>query len=97
MDRNFKIEKLLNGESIVTSERGNSMYPLIKSGQKHELAPIDWSDCKVGDIVYCKVKGSLYTHLVKSVDANRGVLIGNNRGNINGWTKQVWGKVIRLF
>lgn len=95
--KNFKIEKLLSGETIVTSERGNSMYPLIKSGQKHEIAPIKLEECKVGDIVYCKVKGSFYTHLVKAVDINRGIMIGNNKGNINGWTKQVWGKVVRLY
>ncbi|MGL4374413.1 MAG: hypothetical protein ACRCS6_11540 [Turicibacter sp.] len=93
---NYKIEKLLKGESFVTSERGNSMVPLIKSGQKHKLIPITIEECKVGDIVYCKVKGNLYTHLVKAV-GDRGLLIGNNHGKINGWTKIVYGKVTEIY
>lgn len=28
--KNYKIERLQNGETFVTSERGNSMFPLIK-------------------------------------------------------------------
>jgi len=89
-----KAQRLQAGESFVTSEKGNSMVPLIKSGQKHRLAPAKWEDCKKGDIVYCKVNGRYYTHLVKSKDKKRGVLIGNNRGGINGWTKKVFGKVV---
>ncbi len=27
---NYKIEKLMKGESFITSEKGNSMTPLIK-------------------------------------------------------------------
>lgn len=68
------------------------MTPLIKSGQEHVLSPINLSDVEVGDIVFCKVKGRYYTHLVKA-KGDRGVLIGNNHGKINGWTKSVFGKV----
>ena len=50
-----------------------------------------------GDIVYCKVRGNFYTHLVKGKNNDKGLLIGNNRGNINGWTKQVYGKVIEIL
>ncbi len=95
--RNYKLEKLQNGETFVTSERGNSMIPLIHSGQEHKLAPAKWEDCEVGDIVYCKVSGKFYTHLVKAKDEQRGLQIGNNRGGINGWTKQVYGKVISVL
>lgn len=59
------------------------MTPLIKSGQEHVLSPINLSDVEVGDIVFCKVKGRYYTHLVKA-KGDRGVLIGNNHGKING-------------
>ena len=97
MSRNFKIEQLEKGETIITSENGNSMTPLIKSGQKHKLAPIKLEEVEVGDIVYCKVHGRLYTHLVKAIDAQKGLQIGNNHGNINGWTKQVYGKVIEVL
>jgi hypothetical protein len=96
MNINWKLDKLQKGESFTTSEKGNSMIPLIKSGQEHVLAPVKLEDVKCDDIVYCKVKGKFYTHLVKAV-GERGVLIGNNRGGINGWTKQVYGKVIQIL
>lgn len=93
-----KQERLESGETIVTSEKGNSMTPLIKSGQKHVLEPVkDIKDIKPGDIVYCRVRGSFYTHLVKAADSKKGVLIGNNHGGINGWTKKVFGKVIKIL
>ncbi len=95
--KNWKLEKLQNGESFITSEKGNSMVPIIKSGQKHKLIPVKWDDCDVGDVVYCKVKGNFYTHLVKGKNLTSGLLIGNNKGKINGWTKMVYGKVIEIF
>lgn len=91
---NYKLERLLKGETFLTSEKGNSMVPLIYSGQEHTIIPAGWSDCKVGDIVYCKVKGRFYTHLVKAINPLKGVLIASNKGTINGWTKQVYGKVL---
>lgn len=97
MRRNYKLERLLNGETFITSEKGNSMVPLIKSGQEHKISPISIEDVDIGDIVYCKVKGNYYTHLVKAKDIIKGLLIGNNRGGINGWTKQVYGKVIEII
>jgi hypothetical protein len=92
--RNFKLERLQAGETFTTSEKGNSMVPLIKSGQKHRIAHVIWLDCEVGDIVYCKVKGRFYTHLVKSTDPRKGLQIGNNKGRINGWTRSVYGRVV---
>jgi len=94
---NWKVEKLLEGETIISKEPGNSMMPIIKSRQPVRIEPTTWEDVKKGDIVYCKVKGNLYTHLVKATNVKRGVLIGNNRGRINGWTKNVYGKVIEII
>lgn len=97
MGRNYKLEKLENGETFITKETGNSMIPLLYSKQEHRLAPIDIEDVVVGDIVYCKVSGNYYTHLVKAIDPKKGCQIGNNKGGINGWTKQVYGKVIEVL
>jgi hypothetical protein len=94
---NYKLERLLKGETFTTKERGNSMLPLIHSGQEHILEPVSWEACEVGDIVYCKVKGHYFTHLVKAKSIVKGLLIGNNKGGINGWTKQVFGKVIKTL
>lgn len=93
----WKIDKLIKGESFITSEKGNSMTPLIKSGQKHLLEPVKLEDVRVGDIVFCKVKGRLYTHLVKAIDDQRGLLIGNNHGHLNGYTKIVYGRVAEVY
>ena len=97
MNKNWKIEKLAAGETIISKEPGNSMLPLIKSKQPVKLAPATWEDVSVGDIVYCKVKGSILTHLVTAKDYKKGCLISNNKGRINGWTKNVFGKVIEII
>lgn len=94
---NDKLERLLRGQTIITKAFGNSMMPIIKSGQPHKIEPIKWEQCEIGDIVYCKVKGKYYTHLVKAKDKTKGVLIANNRGFKNGWTKSVYGKVIKIY
>ena len=95
--RNYKLERLQNGESFITSEKGNSMVPLIKSGQKHMIEPATWEEVQVGDIAYCKVKGNWYTHLVTAKNEKRGCQISNNRGNVNGWTKAVYGVVVEVI
>jgi len=95
--KNYKLEKLQNGETFITSEKGNSMVPLIKSGQEHKVTPVQWENCNEGDIVYCKVKGKFFTHLVKAKNDEKGLLIGNNKGGTNGWTKQVYGRVIEII
>lgn len=93
----YKQKLLEEGKTFETSEKGNSMIPLIKSGQKHILEPTKIEDVKVGDIVFCKVKGSYFTHLVTAKNDKKGVQISNNHGYINGWTKQVWGKVKEIL
>lgn len=92
-----KVERLQKGETIIAKEKGNSMVPLIYSGQPHKVEPATWEDVTKDHIVFCKVHGRFYTHLVKATDPKRGVQIGNNKGRINGWTKQVYGKVIEIL
>jgi hypothetical protein len=94
---NWKVEKLARGESFETSEKGNSMVPRIHSGQKHILSPVTIEEVEVGDIVYAKVHGRFFTHLVKAKDPVKGLQIGNNHGHINGWTRQVYGKVTKVL
>lgn len=94
---NNKVDKLLAGETIISKEPGNSMTPILQSRQPVRLAPCKWQDCKPGDIVYCKVKGNLYTHKVLAKNDKKGVQIGNNHGHVNGWTKNVYGKVIEIL
>ena len=97
MNKNWKIEALLSGKEIISKEPGNSMLPLIKSKQPVKIAPTTWEQVSAGDIVYAKVHGNCYTHLVKAKDPQKGCQIGNNKGHINGWTKQVYGKIIEII
>lgn len=91
----YKQKLLQEGKTFETSEKGNSMVPLLYSGEKHILTPITLEEVQIGDIVFCKVKGSYYTHLVTAKDEQKGAQISNNHGHVNGWTKQVYGKVLR--
>ena len=94
---NKVVQALLAGDSIVSREPGNSMTPLIYSRQPVLLVPVFWHEVKKGDVVYCRVRGNFYTHLVLAVDSQKGCLIGNNHGRTNGWTKKVFGKVEKIL
>lgn len=90
-------EKLVAGETVSFRPRGNSMTPRIKSGQLCTVEPLV-ADPEVDDVVLCFVRSSYYLHLVKSVDLNRGFLIGNNHGRLNGWVNrsQVYGRLVKV-
>ncbi len=94
------VKKLLAGETIVQFRpRGNSMAPLINSGDLVTLVLATKGAVKVGDIVLCKVKGAQYLHLVKAIDeTNERFQIGNNRGGINGWAQgsNIYGRVTKV-
>lgn len=88
------ISNLKKGETVTFRPRGNSMTPLIKNGEECTVSP-DLKDLKIGDVVLCKVNGNEYLHLLKAIKGNQ-FLIGNNHGKINGWTTQVFGKLIKV-
>lgn len=97
MNWKFYVERLQTGEVVSFRPKGNSMQPKIESGNLVTVSP-DISDVTNGDIVFCKVKGNYYIHLVKAMktDGDKELfLIGNNKGGINGWiTKNyIFGKV----
>ena len=92
-----KLELLQEKGKLITSEKGNSMLPRIKSGQKHKLVTCTWEECEINDIVYCKVSGRFFTHLVHAKNIQKGLQIGNMKGFINGWTKTVYGKVTEVY
>jgi len=71
------------------------MKPKIKSGQLVTVTPTILRDLEPGDIVFCRVKGTNYVHLVKKV-GRKGALISNAKGRENGWTKTVYGKVTEV-
>jgi SOS-response transcriptional repressor LexA len=94
----FYIEALKKGEFVQFRPRGHSMTGKVNDGQLVTVEPLK-EPADVGDVVLCKVKGREFLHLVK---ATRGMgqwrqyQIGNNKGFINGWTNQVFGKVTKV-
>lgn len=94
MDYEFHINKLNSGEDTSFRCIGNSMTPLIYTNSICTFKK--QSEYEIGDIVFCKVKGRyIQAHLIKG-KSNGKYLIGNNHGLINGWTSQVYGKVIKI-
>ncbi|MFF3020994.1 S26 family signal peptidase [Streptomyces sp. NPDC057939] len=79
--------RVAGGATVEFRPSGSSMVPLIRSRQRVVVAPVDPARLEVGDIVLARVAGTVYLHLVSSVDRTRGrVRISNNRGRVNGWT-----------
>jgi hypothetical protein len=53
----------------------------------------------IGSIVLVRVGDNTYLHLIKDIDKVNGrVLIGNNKGRINGWApfSNIYGLVVRI-
>lgn len=91
--RNFKVEKLERGEALISREPGNSMTPILKSREPVILEPVkDWKGFQKGDIAFVKIHGKYYTHLVHGVSDTNGLLIGNNHGHVQGFTRHVFAK-----
>lgn len=93
------IAELAEGKTTKYKGSGNSMTPRIKSGAVVTLEPVELVDVQVGDAVFCKVRGNIYTHLVTALKGgpeNRQVQISNNHGHVNGWTTKVYGRVIHV-
>lgn len=91
------IAKLKAGETVQFRPRGGSMAGKINSGDLCTVEPAVIEELEVGDIVLCKVGGSQYLHLIKSIQGER-FQIGNNKGRINGWVgaNGIYGKCIRV-
>lgn len=74
---------------------GNSMEPILKTGGK--LTFQKQEEYKIGDIVFCKVKGRyIDAHKITKIDLQKGYMIANNKGWENGWTKTIFGKAVEV-
>lgn len=92
------IARLRAGETVSFREGGNSMTPRIRHRQRCTYAPVNGpGDVKVGDMVFCKVGRSYFTHLVTAAKGDQ-YQISNNHGHVNGWVglSSIYGKVIRI-
>jgi len=93
------LDTLEKGEDATMKVTGHSMMPIIKSGSALTFRKTD--DYQVGDVVFCKVKGSkgsryIDAHKITKIDAEGRYLISNNKGWDNGWTRTIFGRVISV-
>jgi hypothetical protein len=78
------IQSLLEGIPVKFRPHGNSMVPIIYSGQLVTISPLT-REPEVGDAVLCKVRGRQMLHKVIAIGSDGRFQIGNNHGLINGW------------
>jgi phage repressor protein C with HTH and peptisase S24 domain len=92
----YMAERLRSGKNVQCRPKGNSMKGRIESGQLITISH-DTDKIEKDDIVFCKVHGQFYIHLVKAIRGEQ-YQIGNNRGRINGWVTKnsIFGKVVQI-
>lgn len=91
------MQHLLNGETCKVVGFGQSMVPILKSGQACIVEPVTGDTIlKKNDIVFCKVSGHFYLHKISAIKGNS-YQISNNHGHINGTIskKNIYGVVVQ--
>lgn len=90
------VKHLQNGEICKLTGYGQSMTPILKSGQSVIVEPVtDDTILEKNDIVFCKVNGRYYLHKISAIKGKQ-YQISNNHGHINGTIsrKNIYGKVV---
>lgn len=93
------MQKLLDGRTCLVQGIGQSMTPILKSGQVCEVVPLtEETVLEKNDIVFCKVNGHFYLHKIHAIKGKQ-YQIGNNHGHINGWITRnnLYGKVTKIL
>ena len=85
-----------NKVPIARYEYGNSMMPILRSGQFCVIKPLEHDEeANIGDAVFCYVNGYLGTHMVlmkSKIDPEKTwYLIGMTNTQPIGWTKNIFG------
>jgi hypothetical protein len=63
------------------------MDPIVKSGQRVRVEPVDQDRLEVGDVVMVEVNCNNMLHMVSAIDTeDRRVEISGADGKVNGWT-----------
>ena len=93
------VELLKQGISIARYEFGDSMSPVLVSGEYCVVEPIKElegiNNIAIGDAVLCKVGDYLMTHMVMMISDSScngtQYLIGNTHMQFYGWTDTIYG------
>ena len=98
---------LKSGRSAQFRSSGNSLWPMVKSGDVAIYEPVvDHSLLTVGEVVFCRVQTSnrFYAHMIHKIeywkDGSRYWVIGNMAEPpvINGWcaAKHIYGRLMEV-
>ena len=88
--------RLLNqGKTVQFRSHEKSMGPNIEEGVLVTVVPINFNQLQVGDYVLCKIERTHYLRRIRLIYKDQ-IQVGDNRNQINGWTKIVYGKVIKI-
>lgn len=79
------VQALLEGKTVKFRPHGNSMVPIVHSGQLVTVEPAVNHVIVVGSVVLCKVNGHLMLHKVTAIGSDGRYQISNNHGHVNGW------------
>lgn len=93
-------EHLKNGEICKVVGYGQSMTPILKSGQPVICRPVTKdTPLKKNDIVLCKVKGNYYLHKISAIKNGVSYQISNNHGHVNGTINKnnIFGIVVEIL
>ena len=95
-DRYMAIDCLSKGQEILRFEFGDSMFPILESGQFCKLVPYkDGDEIKQGDCVFVNINGSVGTHMVWMIsenDSKKLYCIATTKGEVIGWTNYIIAK-----
>jgi hypothetical protein len=88
------IQALQKDEVVCRYEFGDSMQPILQSGEYCKLTPLKSNqEASIGDAVFCCVHGCWMTHMVWNVSHSSAngtfYLIGSSSGDMYGWTNKV--------
>jgi hypothetical protein len=93
-------EHLRNGEECIIVGFGQSMTPILKSGQPVRVISVqENTELNKNDIVFVKVSDHFYLHKISAIKNNKSYQISNNHGHVNGWVSraQIYGKVVEIL
>ncbi len=93
-------QHLKQGDTCIVVGFGQSMTPILKSGQPVKCEPVTKDTAlRKNDIMLCKVKGHFYLHKISAIRNSVSYQISNNHGHVNGWISRngIYGRVTVRF
>ena len=88
-ENKISADHLQAGETIIIVGFGQSMTPILKSGQPAIITPVTAETVlKKNDVVFFKVSGHYYLHKITAIRNGTTFQISNNHGHANGWVSK---------